>query len=69
MSDQSGYIAEQEQRRLQEHAQQLQGKQTLEVVELERQQVRLAPWQQWSVNILAVIGALTIIYLILSAIF
>ena len=69
MSDQSGYIAEQEQRRREEHAQQLQGKQTLEVVELERQQTTLAVWQQWSINILAVIGGLTVIYLILNAIF
>ena len=69
MSDQSSYIAEQEQRRLGEHARRLQGKQTLEVVELERRQAALPVWQQWSINILAVIGALTVAYLILNAIF
>lgn len=69
MSDQSGYIAEQEQRRRDEHQQQLVGKQTLEVVELERQGTALPAWQQWAINILAVIGGLTIVYLILNAIF
>ena len=42
---------------------------TLEVVGLERQGVPLPAWQQWSINILAVIGGLTVIYLILNAIF
>ena len=69
MSDQSGYITEQEQRRRDEHAQQLAGKQTLEVVELERQKTALPAWQQWSIKILAVIGGLTIAYLVLNAIF
>ena len=64
--DQQQYIQEQE-RRLREHAEHdLPSKSTLEVVELERRNVPLPVWQQWGVNILAVIGALAIIYLLLS---
>ena len=64
--DQQQYIQEQE-RKLRENAQHdLPSKSTLEVVELERQNVPLPAWQQWSINILAVIGGLAIIYLLLD---
>ena len=42
---------------------------TLEVVGLERQGAALPAWQQWIVNILTVIGGLTVVYLILDKVF
>ena len=66
--DQQQYIQEQE-RRLREQAEhQAPSKSTLEVVELERQNVPLPAWQKWAVYILAGVGALTIIYLILDGV-
>jgi len=44
-------------------------KTTLEVVGLERQNAPLPAWQQWIINLLAVIGGLTVVYLILDKVF
>ena len=45
----------------------LEKKQTLEVVELERQKAALPPWQQAMVNGFAIVGVIAVIALILAA--
>jgi hypothetical protein len=65
-SDQHQIIADRE-RKAREQGQP--PKTTLEVVGLERQGAPLPVWQQWIINALAVIGGLTVLYLILDKVF
>lgn len=65
-SEQQQYIQQQEQKMRDQEQQKLPTQQTLEVVELERQKAQLPGWQQWIINILAVIGGLAIIYVVLD---
>ena len=65
-SDPQQIIADRE-RKAREEGQPMQT--TLEVVGLERQGAALPVWQQWIVNILTVIGGLTVVYLILDKVF
>ena len=69
MSEPNSYLQEQERRRRMEKDQELQRKPTMEVVEMHRRDVTLPRWQQWTINILAMIGGLTIAYLVLDLIF
>ena len=63
------YIQEHEQRRRESKFKGLERKQTLEVVQLEKQKVSLARWQQRIVFVLSVVGALTVAYVALNLIF
>jgi hypothetical protein len=67
--DQNQYIADQERKIREGGHPQGPGKQTMEMVELERQGAALPAWQQWVVNGLAVVGGLSILYLIADKIF
>jgi len=64
--EQQQYIQQQEQKIRDQEQHKMPTQQTLEVVELERQKAQLPVWQQWIVNILAVIGGLAIIYVVLD---
>ena len=65
-SDPQQIIADRERKAREEHQP---AQTTLEVVGLERQGASLPAWQQWGVNILAIIGGLTVLYLILDQVF
>lgn len=65
-SDPQQIIADRERKAREEHQP---SQTTLEVVGLERQGVALPAWQQRIVNVLAIIGGLTVVYLILDNVF
>ena len=68
-SDPNQYMQERAQRNRQERDQGLKSKQTLEMVELEKQGTDLPDWQRRIVNVLAVIGGGAIVYVILDLLF
>jgi hypothetical protein len=68
-SDPNQYMQERAQRNRQERDQGLKSKQTLEMVELEKQGTDLPDWQRRVVNVLAVIGGGAIVYVILDLLF
>lgn len=68
MSDQNEeLIHSRQQLNRQQNERQMRG--TLETVKLEQQRAPLPRWQQYIVNALALVGALAILYLIVTAVF
>ena len=61
------YISDRERQQKLSKRQGLKNKQTLEMVELERQKAALPPWQQAMVNGFAIVGVIAVIVVILYA--